>query len=110
MGAGGGYDFNGPSSFALPESGLSVRASAVFSIFDPVGALTAGKRSETSLVDQVTADHFRPSRAQPFAIQSVGFTPDAPITARMRDLHDGGLAQLRAAIAKLVVQGQLHGR
>lgn len=108
MGAGGGYEFDRPSSFALPESGFSVRASAVFSVFDPVGALTPGERSEQSLVDQITGDHFRPSRTRPFAIQSVGFTPDMRLAPKRRDLQDGGLSQLKVAIAKLAMQGPLH--
>ena len=107
MGAGGGYEFDGPSSFALPESGFSVRASAVFSIFDPVGALAPGKHPEQALVEQITADNFRPSRTRPFAIQSVGFTPDLRLEPRTRDLQDGGLSELRAAIAALVSEARL---
>lgn len=107
MGAGGGYEFDGPSSFALPQSGFSVRASAVFSVFDPAGALKPGKRSERDLVEQITAENFRPSRTRPFAIQSVGFTPDVRLEPRTRDLQDGGLSGLRAAIATLVGQGTL---
>jgi hypothetical protein len=107
MGAGGGYEFNGPSSFALPESGFEVRASAVFSIFDPVGALKPGRRSETELVEQITADNFKPSRLRPFSVQAVGFTPDLVVESHVADLQDGGLAQLRDAIAKLASQGLL---
>jgi hypothetical protein len=107
MGAGGGYEFNGPSSFALPESGFDVRTSAVFSIFDPVGALKPGRRSETELVEQLTADNFKPSRLRPFSVQAVGFTPDLVVESHVADLQDGGLAQLRDAIAKLAAQGRL---
>ena len=108
MGAGGGYQFEGPSSFALPESGFNVRASAVFSIFDPVRALTPGRRLEAPLVELITAQNFKPSRARPFAIQSVGFIPDLQVDSRARDLQDGGLAQLKAAIAKMMKQGRLR--
>lgn len=107
MGAGGGYEFNGPSSFALPESGFEVRASAVFSIFDPVGTLVPGRRKEEELNEQITADNFKPSRLRPFSVQAVGFTPDLPVASHVMDLQDGGLAQLRDAIARLAAQGQL---
>lgn len=107
MGAGGGYEYQGASSIALPASGYAVRTSAVFSVFDPVGALAAGPRAEAGLLDPVTGDGFRPSRTRPFMIQSVGFTPDLVSSPMQHDLQDGGLAQLKAALGALSSQGRL---
>jgi C-terminal processing protease CtpA/Prc len=100
-GAGGGYEYQHAPDFELPGTGLRVRASANFSLFDPTTALHAGEFGEDELVALASADGFLPSRARPFAIQSVGFRPDLPLDSTFADLRDGGRAQLRRAIARL---------
>jgi hypothetical protein len=70
--------------------------------------LAAGQQPEAALVEQITGADFRPSRVRPYAIQSVGFIPDLPVVPQAADLRDGGLAQLRAAIATLAAQGRLQ--
>jgi hypothetical protein len=100
-GAGGGYEYQSAPDFELPATGLRVRTSANFSIFDPLGELREGERAEAELVALATRDGFRPSRLRPFAIQSVGFRPDLPLGSTFDDLRDGGLAQVKRAIAQL---------
>ena len=100
VGAGGGFEFNA-QGFALPDSGLRVRTSGNFTIFDPTGTLKAGAWSEDLIVAKLIANHFGPSRNAPFAIQSVGFRPDLAASTTLEDLRGGGVAEITRAIASL---------
>jgi C-terminal processing protease CtpA/Prc len=98
VGAGGGYELDA-SGFTLPGSGLGVRMSANFTIFDPAGAFKDGEWSEAALVGTITDDDFKPGRGKPFAIQAVGLAPDVVLTTTLADLRDAGAGQIRAALS-----------
>lgn len=102
VGAGGGRDV-GDRGLALPRSGLSVLVSGNFTIFDPSGSLRDGDWAEAAVVGQLTDHGFQPRRDAPFAIQSVGMRPDVELRTTLGDLRDGGVAGLRAAIARVGV-------
>ncbi len=106
-GAGGGFEFNGGAGIDLPASGLRVRISGDFTVFDPKAQLADGDVAEEAIVAQVAADGFAPSHDRPFAIQSVGLRPDMPTATTLADLRDGGVAELDTAIAKLRDQHRL---
>jgi hypothetical protein len=107
IGAGGGYTF-GAQGFALPVSGFRVRASSLFSIFDCTALLHDGDRPEKDVVATFTADRFSSSRAHPFAIQSVGLSPDIAMTTTLADLRDGGVSEVTRAVAQLRAKALLH--
>jgi C-terminal processing protease CtpA/Prc len=100
IGAGGGLDA-GSQGFPLPDSDFRIAASESFAFFDPRGELQSGEASEIGLVDLVTADGFAPSRDRPFATQAVGMRPDLESYSSLRDLLDGGRAQIVRAISEL---------
>ena len=101
MGAGGGRASDSVG-FALPQSGLKIRLSELFSIIDPKGAFKSSDWREDAVLARITADDFAPSRTHPFAFQSVGMRPDDFERTTLVDLQDGGLAEaIRAAKAAL---------
>jgi|KBSSwiStaDraftv2_1062776.scaffolds.fasta_scaffold60311_2 hypothetical protein len=106
IGAGGGLEFNS-EGFTLPSSGLKVRMSENFTVFDGSGTLANGEFSESRLVDLVSQNGFAPDRARPFAIQAAGLRPDLDSPTTIDDLRDGGLAQIQRAVLLLRRQGRL---
>jgi C-terminal processing protease CtpA/Prc len=106
IGAGGGLEFNS-QGFILPSSGLKVRMSENFTVFDGSGTLANGEFSESRLVDLVSQNGFAPDRARPFAIQAAGLKPDLDSPTTLDDLRDGGLAQVQRAVSLLKRQGRL---
>jgi Peptidase family S41 len=98
VGAGGGFESDA-QGFALPVSGLAVRTSGNFTVFDPTNTLHDGDWPQAALIAKITSDRFHPSRSRPFAIQSVGITPDLPLTTKLADLRDGGIGQIARAVA-----------
>lgn len=107
IGAGGGFEFGGQPAPALAGSGYSVRLSGNFSVFDPTGALHAGRVDEAALVDQLAREGFAPSHSHPFAIQSAGLHPDLAVETTATDLDDGGRRALTLALGRLRAQGHL---
>lgn len=53
------------------------------------------------VVGETTAGAFEPSRSRPFAIQSLGLRPDLAMATTLADLREGGVAQVKAAVATL---------
>jgi hypothetical protein len=105
MGAGGGRASDAVG-FALPQSGLKIRLSDLFSIVDPKGAFGDGEWREDAVLARITAGDFAPSRTHPFAFQSVGVRPDDFERTTLADLQDGGRAEaIRAAMAALPRHG-----
>jgi hypothetical protein len=100
IGAAGGLDSTS-KGFALPGTGYAIKASGNFTFFDSTTTLHAGETAESALVDLVAQERFAPSRARPFAIQSVGLRPDLEMASTVDDLHDGGLAQVSRMVAAL---------
>jgi C-terminal processing protease CtpA/Prc len=99
-GADGGFD-SAAKGFPLPTSGLNVRMSGNFTIFDPTLQLNEGDWAEQTIVTQVAADRFGLSRHRPFAFQSVGLQPDIEAPTTLSDLGDGGLAGVKLIVGKL---------
>jgi hypothetical protein len=106
IGAGGGLEFNS-QGFTLPRSGLKVRMSESFTLFDGSGTLENGEVSESRILDLVSQNDFAPDRTRPFAIQAAGLPPDLESRTTIDDLRDGGLAQVQRAIALLRIQKRL---
>jgi C-terminal processing protease CtpA/Prc len=100
IGAGGGRDAEA-QGFALPKLAFQVKTSGNFTFFDCGATLEEGETPEKGLIDLVAQDRFSPSRRRPFAIQSVGLRPDLGSPTTLADLRDGGLAQVKRAIALL---------
>ena len=100
IGAGGGRDAEA-GGFQLPQSGLRVKYSGNFSVFDNGAAIKAGEAAESTLLDLVAQDGFAPSRTRPFAIQSAGLRPDVPLPTTAADLRDGGAAALDRLVGQL---------
>jgi len=100
IGAGGGRDSDAPG-FLLPQSGLRVKYSGNFSVFDNGSTFQAGEVGEAALIDVVAQDRFAPSRVRPFAIQSAGLRPDLLLPTTAADLHDGGAAAVERMIGQL---------
>jgi hypothetical protein len=65
IGAGGGLEFNS-QGFTLPGSGLKVRMSENFTVFDGSGTLANGEFSESRLVDLVCSERLRAGPCAPF--------------------------------------------
>jgi len=101
-GADGGLDSEA-KGFPLSISGLNVRMSGNFTIFDPSLQLNEGDWSEKAIVAQVAANHFGLSRYRPFAFQSVGFRPDILAPTTLSDLRDGGVASVKRIVSELRV-------
>lgn len=106
IGAGGGLEFNS-QGLTLPRSGLKVRMSESFTLFDGSGTLENGEVSESRILDSVSQNDFAPDRTRPFAIQAAGLPPDLESRTTIDDLRDGGLAQVQRAIALLRIQKRL---
>ncbi|ELX07985.1 hypothetical protein Jab_2c00260 [Janthinobacterium sp. HH01] len=101
IGAGGGRDSEA-AGFVLPRSGLRVKYSGNFSVFDNGVSMKAEEVAESTLLDLVAQDRFAPSRTRPFAIQAVGLMPDLPLPTTAADLSDGGAAALQRLVGQLV--------
>lgn len=97
VGAGGGFEFDA-KGFTLPASGLGVRVSGNFTVFDPKGALHDGDWPEAAFIDTIAADKFAPSHTRPFAIQSVGLEPDIVLDMTRADLRDKGVGAVKRAL------------
>jgi Peptidase family S41 len=104
-GADGGLD-SAASGFPLPASGLNVRMSGNFTIFDPTLQLNEGDWAEQTIVARVSADRFGLSRHRPFAFQSVGLQPDIEAPTALSDLDDGGLAEVKHIVERLRLDAQ----
>lgn len=100
IGAGGGRDSEA-AGFMLPQSGMRVKYSGNFSVFDNGTGMQAGPMKESTLIDLVAQDGFAPSRTRPFAIQAVGLQPDVPLETTTKDLIDGGAGAVGRLIAQL---------
>lgn len=101
IGAGGGRDADG-AGFVLPRSGMRVKYSGNFSVFDNGTEVHPGETGEAALIDRIAADRFAPSRTRPFAIQAVGLRPDLALPTSADDLSDGGAAALQRMLGMLV--------
>lgn len=106
IGAGGGFD-SAATGFTLPGSGLGVRFSENFSVFDNGSALHQGEMDEAALLDLVARDGFAPSRTRPFGFQAVGVRPDLPLPTTAADLADGGAGAVQCIVAGLARRGLL---
>jgi hypothetical protein len=101
VGAGGGRDA-GSTGFTLPQSGLGVKYSANFSVFDQGTRLAVGEIPESTLLDLITQQNFAASRTRPFTIQSVGLQPDIMLRTTAADLADGGVDAVGRIVDELV--------
>lgn len=108
IGAGGGRDSES-AGVLLPQTGLRVKYSGNFSVFDNGASVRAGDMAESELVDLVAQDGFAPSRMRPFAIQAVGLTPDLPLPTSADDLSDGGVAAIERMMTELLRRKLLPG-
>jgi hypothetical protein len=99
-GADGGLDYDA-KGFPLPTFGFDVRMSGNFTIFDPTLQLNEGDWPERTIVAEVGADRFAPSRQRPFAFQSIGLRPDISAPTTLADLDDAGVSEVRGVIAAI---------
>lgn len=106
IGAGGGRDADA-AGLHLQNSGLRVKYSGNFSVFDNALRLQSGETDELALLDMVSQNRFAPSRTRPFAIQAAGLAPDIPLPTAVGDLFDGGRSGIERVIAELIHSGQL---
>jgi hypothetical protein len=101
IGAGGGRDSEA-TGFVLPRSGMRVKYSGNFSMFDNNASMRTGEIGEAALLDQIAQDRFAPSRTRPFAIQAVGLRPDIALPTTADDLSDGGASAIQRLVSMLV--------
>jgi|GEM_PF-2366881 len=109
IGAGGGRDADA-AGIQLPNSGMRVKYSGNFSVFDNGTRLQSGQTDELALLDLVSQNRFAPSRTRPFAIQAVGLAPDVPLPTTTGDLLDGGRSAIERAVARLIQSRRLPAR